>query len=190
MEISFDLNRDESFEYYERVVFTAAKRRRLYLKAIVLLLFTFAFGGFLILGPPQCPAWGWWFIGLGSAYLINVPRIQSRSLEEVGALLPKNNSKNTFWPQRIVIDEVGLTQIRTLTTLAFKWQAVERIDLSERLVLFLMQQGNALFVPRRAFVDEAALNQFVETARRYRREASQRAGEPNPNQANEATDQR
>jgi hypothetical protein len=55
------------------------------------------------------------------------------------------------------------------------WMSVERIDLIESYAIFTVRDKGFLFVPKRAFADDAAFAAFAETAERLRREAVHRA---------------
>jgi hypothetical protein len=55
------------------------------------------------------------------------------------------------------------------------WLSVERIDLLENYAVFTVAEKGHLFVPKRAFADDAAFQAFADTAERLRREAVHRA---------------
>jgi hypothetical protein len=83
---------------------------------------------------------------------------------------PEKNSAIYGW-RRMTIDSERIMQQGELIVAGYKWAAVERIEISDRQVLFFIAQSAALVIPRRAFRDETALRSFVEEAQRFNRAA-------------------
>jgi hypothetical protein len=71
-------------------------------------------------------------------------------------------------------DDGGVETIRRAET-RVSWLAVERIDLLPEYTIFTIRQKGWMFVPKRAFADEASFRAFAEAAERLRQEAVHRA---------------
>jgi hypothetical protein len=100
--------------------------------------------------------------------LVLAPLIMRR---QIAQSFPKDRSAAIYGWRRMTIDQARILQETELIVTGCKWQAVERIEVSSHLLLFYIAQSAALIVPRRAFTTEAALQEFVDAAERYRKAA-------------------
>jgi len=66
-----------------------------------------------------------------------------------------------------------LIQSNDLTKNATRWEAVEKVSIRRDHGFIYFSGGSALIVPKRAFADESAFEQFMQTAKSYRESAKQ-----------------
>ena len=71
------------------------------------------------------------------------------------------------------VDAHGFTVRDDLATHTMPWSAIEQIELADRLIIIMTSANVSHLIPRRAFADEAALQQFVELASQFQREAAE-----------------
>lgn len=180
MEIEYDLNREDLIEYNEHVFFSPRLRRK---RAAGLLKLSVAF---VLLGlvciysiarPLAIGAGVGLIVAAVTAPIMVLLLGRVRVRRQLEHYYPEGSNNAAYGPKRMELDAEGFLQVGKLLTMACKWQGVERVELTSRQVLVFISPVNALVIPRRAFLDEAALNEFVATARRYHREALERDGE-------------
>ena len=101
--------------------------------------------------------------------LLTVANSRSRLRRHFIRYFPKGENSALYGWRRMTIDAERILQVGELMVAGWKWPAVERIEVTDRLVLFFVAQSAALLIPRRAFADEGCLRQFIETAERFHR---------------------
>jgi hypothetical protein len=74
--------------------------------------------------------------------------------------------------QRLSISPEGLINEDKRATQIVRWGIVKRIGVTEEHAFFFISDAQAYVLPRRPFASEWEFTGFVETARRYRKEAA------------------
>ena len=179
MEIEFKLEREDLVDLNLHVIVTQPGRRTI-IRIGVLIIATAMFASPFLFdrgrgGPVLCAVSASLLLLILLLNTHKALRAQARrsvvQTESTGAY------KRLYDLTRLRLDPEGLVRTDSLNVSAWKWPAIERIDVTDGLILFCLGPKYFVVVPRRAFADEAALNEFVETACRYHREALERAGE-------------
>jgi hypothetical protein len=75
--------------------------------------------------------------------------------------------------RRLSIDPDGITVVSELTTASTLWQAVEQIAVTDDYAFFFLTRRTGFVLPARAFPDDEGFQDFVKTARHYRRTADE-----------------
>lgn len=100
-------------------------------------------------------------------------RTLKRALGRV--LASKGNATGTE-ACRASIDARGFHHQSRYSESLTRWPGVERVETSDRHVLFYVSAELAVLIPKLAFRDQGQLDAFVEAAQRYHREAEQGHG--------------
>ncbi|MBN1367809.1 MAG: YcxB family protein [Dehalococcoidales bacterium] len=72
---------------------------------------------------------------------------------------------------KILLSETGIYATIEYGESTTKWLAITEIIQTEKYLYFFLKPGKAHIVPKRAFIDEVAFNQFAQTARMYHTKA-------------------
>jgi hypothetical protein len=111
---------------------------------------------------------------LVAAYWLAVPRLARRSTRRaVARLYAAANAPSLFGLRQMTITPGTLTQAGELAVTTYKWIAIDEIVVDTDHVFFYVGPAQALVLPKAAFLDEGAFEEFVSTAQRYHREARQ-----------------
>ena len=121
-----------------------------------------AFGIVLIL----LAIYPWLFVLVGGMWWTSRPKVERH--------YPKDPNSRWYGACRTTIDAEQIFEATSLVMWSIKWPKIQQIELTDRFLLFYLSPGVAILIPRRAFADESALEEFVQTARRFHEAA--RAG--------------
>jgi hypothetical protein len=171
MEIEYDIGPQDMIDFNWHVYSSPARRKQRMTKLITFTALIAIPG--LVLLDSQDPAVAF----LGEMMLIGAGMIFATSLlltpvlvrRQFAQYFPTDKPSALYGWRRMTMDSERVMQEGEFMVAGWKWPAVERIEVSNRLLLFFIAQSAALIVPRRAFADEAVLLTFVETAERFQR---------------------
>ena len=173
MEIAYDIGPDDLIEYNLYLHMTPARRSERLKKSLGFSALV-ALPAIMLLDSPDrtmfAVACGLLAIAVITP-LLTVFNTRGRLRRHFVRYFPRGENSALYGWRRMTIDAERILQEGELMVAGWKWPAVERIVVTDHLVLFFIAQSAALMVPRRAFADEAALRQFVETAERFHRAA-------------------
>jgi YcxB-like protein len=89
------------------------------------------------------------------------------------ALRSRQDLSTSCCRHRTTIDSDGFTDIRDdAITTSLKWQRIERVALTNGLIMLFTAVNQAHLIPRRAFADEAGFQAFFQAAEQLRQAAS------------------
>ncbi len=126
----------------------------------------------LALGPSGRVVVGGGFAILAAISFFTFPKRWSRRAQRVtGRIYTEGDTRQLLCRRRMTITPEALTDATELSVLTMKWAAVESIVVYRRYVFFCAQPLGAQIVPGSAFGSDFEFEKFVETARRYYREA-------------------
>jgi hypothetical protein len=115
-----------------------------------------------------------WPLGLFAAvYAVIYPwRYRTHVGKLMKKLLAEGENKGLIGPRRLSITPESLNGATAFGESVTKWTAVEKIVVVEEYAYIHTGAMSAFIIPKRAFADDRAFQTFVETAERYRHEAS------------------
>lgn len=92
--------------------------------------------------------------------------------KRIRSLLRESLSRTALGMHRMVLSREGVEGTSETSDVQTKWEGVEKIAEHNSCFYFFTGPANAYIVPKRAFADEQAAQQFLETARHYREQAA------------------
>jgi hypothetical protein len=87
------------------------------------------------------------------------------------SLYQGRNAEKTLGRRRLSIDAEAVRNMTDFASVAYYWKGIDKIVMTKDYALVFINTATAFTLPRRIFADDRAFNDFVETARRYRRMA-------------------
>ena len=112
----------------------------------------------LLSGVPICLLWFPW------AYRRKVGKI-------VDGMIGEGRNRTLLGKQRVVISTEGITKSSDFDRTTIAWSGIERVIKDKARAYVYTSALTAIIVPRRAFRDEIAFDEFVSNAMRYHDEA-------------------
>ncbi len=83
----------------------------------------------------------------------------------------EGQNRRLFARRRLTITPETITEATEISVTTMRWVAVEKIAVDQRHAYFYISAASAFILPTAAFATEADFNEFVQTARRYQRDA-------------------
>ena len=180
MEVEFDIVLDDLVAFNEYHVSTSPTARRQFLFAWVVPPAISAGIAAIVLvkaGSPMEPSWLFWLllflVVFTLLYLVDFPRKRRKRIEKLARrLLSEGKNKGILGAHRLSITPEAVRATTEFGDGVTKWPAVEKIAVTDAYAFIYVGAVNALIVPRRAFADESEFQKLVETAERFRQDAS------------------
>ncbi len=89
----------------------------------------------------------------------------------VRMLLQSGRNLGIFGQQKIVLSPTEIARFSKYGHAAYYWPAVERIEVAANHAFVFVSSVNAFLIPKKDFPNEYDFDLFVETARKYHRQA-------------------
>jgi hypothetical protein len=140
-------------------------------------------GGWLLLSSVM-PLTLWWAVGAGITLYVFVvfvliyPRsVRRRSLRLAERMYAEGRNASLLRRRRFTITPETITVATDISVSTYKWLAIEKIIIEQPYAYFFVGAVQAHVLPKRAFATVEAFLEYVETARRYHREAAGAVGQ-------------
>lgn len=168
MEIDYTLTEDDLRAYLRRVIWRSLPaRRQVGILGLLLLvgvgMATASDGPMRLLG---------WIIAGAMAYTLFVVFRSDR--RQLGVLIRNRDTRLLLGKQKMALRPEELVWLGPFTRAAYDWQAVETIDEWPGYAALMLSGIRGLVVPKRVFASEGEYVRFIETAKRFQREADER----------------
>ncbi|MHC4179334.1 MAG: YcxB family protein [Planctomycetota bacterium] len=113
------------------------------------------------------------FIGLVGAILFfsHPARVRQRTRRLAERMYREGENRGLFTRRRMTITPETITDATEISVTTMKWVAVEKIAVDRRHAYFYVSAASAFTLPKAAFATEEGFQEFIETARRYQRDA-------------------
>ncbi len=107
------------------------------------------------------------------AYLLYFPWAYRRKLRKIVAdMLREGKNRGALGRHQVAITPEGVTESGAFGQSSSTWQAVERVEKTEKYAFIYTSAVGGVIVPRRAFSNSADFDQFVQSARAYHAKAT------------------
>lgn len=97
---------------------------------------------------------------------------------QIGMLRRTRDVRLHLAPRTLTLSREGVGDATHFGRSFYEWHAVEAIDEAPRFAALMLSGIRGFVVPRRVFATEGDYVRFIETAKRLKREADQRAADP------------
>jgi len=106
-------------------------------------------------------------------FLVYFPWAYRRKLTKiVDGMISEGKNRNILSHHRLDISPEAITDSSKFEKTSNAWQAIERVVKNEDYAFIYIDSLKAFIVPRRAFADAGAFDEFIHTAMRYRENAA------------------
>lgn len=167
MEVTFAIREEDVVRFNQHLL--RGELRRCFIVAWVALCLSMAVLSLALYAweiAPASPAlWGGVFFLVMSVWL---PWCYSWGVRwKVNRLLRSGENRALFAERTVRLTPAEIQTQHEHGQSGCRWTAVERIEVKEDALMIFVSSMSAILVPRRAFSDQSAFDEFVETARRY-----------------------
>jgi hypothetical protein len=87
-------------------------------------------------------------------------------------MVNEGKNRDLFGPHRVEISPEGVTEVRPFGQSSTAWQGIERVTRHDDYAYLYINALAAIIVPRRAFPNPQAFEEFVEASRNYQSKAT------------------
>lgn len=108
--------------------------------------------------------WLYWF----PRYYVKALKTHVKKINSEG----KNKNKATFGKVKLTFEPTEIKIVGENSEVKANWKAIEKITSTEQHVFMFTSPNSALFIPKRAFPDEAKCREFIETAKKFHADAT------------------
>jgi hypothetical protein len=155
MEISFNIDKEDYWQFNKHVIMNNLKYKRRFLISLIILPIMMSIIFLLI----KLPTWYSWtagiVLGLG-LHWYSYKRFKSRVLSLV------DDKPGLLGEHTIKLSDEGITESTSVNEGIYNWDGIRSIEQNERYIFIFLNQTMAHIIPKRAFVDPESASLFLQ----------------------------